>query len=97
MCATEFLHAEKMAPTDVCQCGCENSEATGGAFQQWWQWQWVTYAGADFYEGGMQALDHRLQKHIANGCENVEKYCSAAENLLYQIVLLCSLLLLPWN
>jgi len=56
--------------------------------------QWATSAGADFYEPGMQALIHRWQRCIANGGEYVEKYCFVAKNLLYQIVLLCSLYLL---
>ena len=70
---------------------CENSEAVGGAFQQWQQW--VTSAGAEFCERGMQPLS------IAG--ENAElmvvtmlKNSFVAENLLCQIVLLCSLYLL---
>ena len=35
--------------------GCEHSEVVGGVFQQWQQRQLVTFAGADFYEHGMQA------------------------------------------
>ena len=27
--------------------GCEHSEVVGGAFQQWWYWQWVTSTDAD--------------------------------------------------
>jgi len=53
-CIIEFLHAEKMAPTDIhwflLNSGREHSEAVGGAFQQWWQWQWVSFSGADFYK-----------------------------------------------
>jgi len=63
----------------------------GGAFQQWQQW--VTSAGAEFCERGMQPLS------IAG--ENAEltvvtmlKNSFVAENLLCQIVLLCSLYLL---
>jgi len=33
--------------------GCEHSEAVRGALKQW---QWVTSAGADFYECIMQLL-----------------------------------------
>ena len=29
---------------------CEHTEVVGGAFQRWWQWQWVFSTGADFYE-----------------------------------------------
>ena len=35
--------------------------------------QWATYAGADFYEHGMQYLFHRRRKCIANGGDYVEK------------------------
>jgi len=61
--------------------------------------QWATSAGADFYKCGMQALLHLWRKCIANGGDYVEKQCFVAKNLLYQIVLLCSLYLLqfPWK
>jgi hypothetical protein len=52
------------------------------------------WAGADFYECGMQALVRRWRKCIANGDDYVEKLCFVAKNLLYQIVLLCSLCIL---
>ena len=68
--------------------GCEHSEAVGGAFQQWWQWQWVTSAGADFYKHGMQALVHCCAC-IARGGD-----CVVAEDSLYQILSLYSLYLL---
>ena len=35
-----------------------DSEMVGGAFQQWRQWQLVTFTGADVYECSMQALVH---------------------------------------
>ena len=44
-----------------------------------------------FYKHGMQALTHRCQKYIANGGDSVEKIGFVAENLFYQIVLLCCL------
>jgi len=53
--------------------------------------QWANSAGADFYECGMQALVHCWRKCIAIGGDYVEKWCFVAKNLLYQIVLLCSL------
>ena len=53
--------------------GCEHSEVVGGAFQQWWQQQWVTSTGAGFDEHGMQALVHCWWKCIANGGDYVEK------------------------
>jgi len=51
---------------------CEYSEAADGAFQQWQQQQWVTTAGADLCQDGMQALVHCWQKSRAN----CEKLCS---------------------
>ena len=61
--------------------------------------QWGTSVGADFYENGMQALVHGRWKSVADDGDCVEKQCFVAENLLYQIVLLCSLYLLqfPWK
>ena len=35
--------------------------------------QWVTFAGVDFYEHGMQALVHYWQKCTANDGDYVEK------------------------
>ena len=70
--------------------GCERSEVEGGAFQQWWQR--VISAGAGFYEHGMQVLLHSWQKCIANGGGCVENQCFVAVNLVYQLVLLFSLL-----
>ena len=47
-----------------------------------------------FYKYSMQALTHYWQKGTANGGGYVEKQCFVAENLLCQILLLCSLHLL---
>ena len=74
--------------------GCKYSEAVGDAFQYWQQQQWVTSVGAGFDEYSMQALVHHWQKCLANGGDYVEKHCFVAENLLYRVVLLCSLCLL---
>ena len=71
--------------------GCEHSEAVGGAFQQWWKRQWVTCAGVDVYELGMQILVHSWQKCIAGGGDYTEKLSSVAEKMPYQMVLLYSL------
>ena len=60
------------------------------AFQQWWQC--FTSTGADFYKCSMQALVYHWWKYTANGGDCVEKECFVAQNLPYQIVLLCSLL-----
>jgi len=53
----------------------------------------------DFYEHGMQPLVHHSQKCLANSGDCVEKQCFVAENLLSQVVLLCSsyLLQFPWK
>jgi len=52
-CFIEFPHAKKNGThwhsMSLGEClwrstsGCENSGAVGGAFQQWWQWQWVVH------------------------------------------------------
>ena len=70
--------------------------------RQWMRAKWgggwcipeITSTGADFHEHDMQAFVHHWWKCIANGGYYVEKWCFAAENLLCQIVLLCSLYLL---
>ena len=36
--------------------GNDHSEAVGSPFQQWWEQQWVTPTGANFYEGSTQFL-----------------------------------------
>jgi len=59
-------------------------------FSRGWQWQWFA-SSADFYKCGKQALLHHWWKCTANDGDCVEKLCFVAENLLYQIVLLCSL------
>ena len=89
-CVTEFLHMEKMAYLSTLakclwrpNCGCERSEAVGGAFQQWWQQDWDTSTGAGCYECGMQALVHCWWRCTADGV-TVEKECFVAENLLYK-------------
>ena len=74
--------------------GCEHSEPVGGAFQLWWQWQWVTSTRRDFYEHRIQVLIHCWKKCIANGGDYAEKEWFVAENFLYQAVLLYSLYLL---
>jgi len=56
--------------------------------------QWVTSTGEDFYECCMQVLVHHWWKCVVNGGACVEKQCFVAENLLYQIALLCSSYLL---
>jgi len=50
--------------------------------------------GADCYKRDVRALVHHWWKCIANGGDYVEKEYFVAENLLYQIVLVCFLYLL---
>ena len=65
-CVTEFLHAEKMAPTDIHRHWLniygdqtvDVSTAVGGKFQQWQQCQWATTAGAYYYVFNREALAH---------------------------------------
>ena len=90
----EFLHTEKMAPTDINWC-CPNiyedhavvvSIVRGG----WWQqWQWITSTGTDFCKHSMQAFVHCWQKWIAHGWKIVFRSWEC-------IVLLCSLYLLSF-
>jgi len=72
--------------------GRDHSEVVGDVFQPWQQQ--VTSAGADCYEHGMQAHVHRWGTRIANAGDYAEKQCFVAENLLNQILLLCSFHLL---
>lgn len=65
---------------------CEYSEAMGGAFQQWWHWQWVVSIGAGSYERSMKALVHCLWKCIANAGDYVGKLYFVAENFLNSTV-----------
>ena len=74
--------------------GCEHSEAVGDVFQQWQQQQWVTYADADCYEHGIQALVHCWRKSIATGSNYDKEQCFVAENLLYHQTALLYLYLL---
>jgi len=53
--------------------------------------QWVTSACAEFFVHSTQSPLHSWQKYTANGADNAEKQNFVAENLFYQIVLLCSL------
>ena len=59
--------------------GCEHSEAVGGVVQQWWHQQWLTSAGADFYDHGMQAFVQDWQQCIANGADYVAEQCFVTE------------------
>jgi len=56
--------------------------------------QWVNSIGALFFFKQAQhpGSCSSLAKLIANNGNYAEKYCFVAENVLYQVVLLCSLL-----
>ena len=78
----EFLHADKMAPTDIHQCsltvyGDQTEDVStvrvGCVFQKWQQQQWVIFAGADFCKYDTLALVQHWQKNIVNCFYNVEK------------------------
>ena len=100
---TVFLLAETVAPIDIHACWrfMENKQwmwaqwGGGCCFSEvatvMWKTHHVPDGHADFYEYSMQALAHLCQKCIVNGGDYVEKVCLIAENLLYQIALLCSL------
>jgi len=79
---SEFHHEEEMALTDIHWCFLNfygdqavdvSGEAMGGAFQQWQQQQWFTFASADMYKRGMWVLVHCWQKCRANGVVYPEK------------------------
>ena len=61
-----------------------------------WACRAVTSTGGGFYKHGVQAFVHYCWRCIANGDDCDEKSCFVAENLLCQIVLLCSLYLLQF-
>ena len=103
---TEFLHAEQMAPSDIHQhlwsvYGDQTANVSAGrgescftsvvavGYLHWCRLLWACHA----------ALVHRWQKCRAGGADYVEKQCFVAKNLLYPVVLLCSLYLLafPWE
>ena len=75
--------------------GCEHCEAVGGTFQKRNRPNScktvVTSVSAYFYKYGKKALVHCWQKCTANGGDYTEKKYFVAENLLYQVMLLCSL------
>jgi len=90
----EFLPVEQIVLTDIHQYLLNiygYQTVVDGLFQQWWQW--VTYAGAGFYEHCTRDLVHRWWKCRSNGGGCGGKYCSVVENFLYQVVLSYSLYL----
>jgi len=97
-CVTEFLHVKNMLKSFISadlrmavKQWLWAHWGVGGAFQQW---QWVTSAGEGVYKHKMEALVCNWWKCIANSGDYVEKESTLAENLLYQVALLCSLCLL---
>jgi len=62
-CGIKFLHAEKIAPTEIDQrlVNVDGNQALDVSTVKQWvvfqqRWQRVTSTGADFYEHGMQLL-----------------------------------------
>ena len=53
--------------------GCKYSELVSSIFQQFWQWQRVTSAGADVYECITQALVYCWWKCINHSADHVEE------------------------
>ena len=111
-CVTEFLHAEKMAPTDI------HRHLWTFMDTKWWMWaQWGASRGIQQWQQWherqvmLQTAMHSCHTmkwrayqlahphELANSSDYVEKQCFVAEDLLYQLVLLCSLHLLqfPWK
>jgi len=87
---TEFLLVEKIASIEWIwlQWGdgwCVPAVATVTVVDHCWH---------RFFKHSMQTLVHHWWKCAANGRDCAEKLCFVAENLLYQIVLLCSVYLL---
>jgi len=97
---TEFLYVEKMAPIDINQCLLNVSRDQPVAVsmaRHGWCISAVTAATVDhilwyrFLWAQHADCCSSLMKIRANGGDYVEEQCFVAENLLYQIVLLCSL------
>ena len=96
----EFLNMEKIAPIDVHQ----HWWCWSWTLLETKQWMWPQWSGEWCIPVVTTVTVGRLsqcsscslpeKKYIANGFDCVEKQCFLAENLLYQIVLLCSLHLL---
>lgn len=61
-----------------------------------WKKSHVPDSHKHVYKCDLHALVHCCWKYITNGGHYVEKPCFVAENSLYQIILLCSLLLLSF-
>ena len=85
-------HALMLAELLWRNSGCEHSDVVSDVFQQWQQ-QFISI-GVDLYEHSMQALVHHWYKCIANSGDYVQKLILITENLLYQILFLCSMYLL---
>lgn len=97
---------KKVLLIDICQHllnVCGDQTVTVSAGRQWVvcfsngnsrSWGWC-----NLYEHGIQVLVHCWRKWIANCGDYVEKEWSAAENLLYQTLLMCCLYLswFPWK
>ena len=104
LCVTEFFHPGKMARTDIhwCLLNVDRDQTVDVSTVRRWVvrfsnasswWQWITSAGANCYEHGMQAL-FLTSKSTLLMVVTILKIYFLAENFLYQILLICSLYLL---
>ena len=106
-CATEFLHVEKLAPMHIHSCllNIYEDQTVNVITVR----QWVVRVSSGESGNGSPLLVQIFMRTAcrllfitgenANGGDYVEIQCFVAENLLHQIVLLCSLYLLqfPWK
>ena len=95
-CGTEFLHAEKIAPSDIVNTCWMFMETKQWMWAQWgcewcispvvtliWRTIHIPDSHAGFYESGIQALLHCWQKWRANGGNDVEKQCFIAKSYFF--------------
>ena len=102
-CATEFLHMETVGPTAIPQCSLNiygDQRVDVSTVRQW-----VMRFSIDDSNSGSPLLVQVLMSTVCRllfitdknaqlMVVTVEKHCFVAENLLYRVVLLCSLCLL---
>ena len=101
-CVTEFLHEEKIAPTGTQR---HLLKVSGNQTADVSTVRWVVHFSNGDSDSGSPALRQILMsltcrllfvtgENASSGGHYVENQCSVAENLLYPIVLACSLFLL---
>jgi len=99
-CGIVYLHAEKMAPlTFINACSMfRETKTVGVSTVRQWGVRFrsgdtntkdkihVLDGHAEFYKHGLEALAHHWQKCLASGSNCVDKRCSVAENVPYQVM-----------